>query len=89
MVSENDIGANHGGTVPFCRYPSEFCGIQKRLQIASLALQGAWGMVSHLALAFMTSRAFVYQLKRGLQQVNEEIFGTACVVSPLLTLAYL
>ena len=48
---------------------------EKRLQIAYLAMQGVWGVVSHLAATFVNSRTFVYQLQRDLQQVTEQVFG--------------
>ena len=48
---------------------------ERRLQIAFMALQGPWGIVTHLARSFEISRTFIYTMKHELQRISEEVFG--------------
>ena len=48
---------------------------EKRLQIAYMALQGAWGIITKLACDFMISRTFIYMLMNDLKEISEKVFG--------------
>jgi hypothetical protein len=48
---------------------------KKRLQIAYIALQGVWGVITQLSREFMISRTFIYKLMKDLKKITEAVFG--------------
>jgi hypothetical protein len=48
---------------------------EKRLQIAYMALQGVWGVITQLSREFMISRTFIYKLMKDLKKITETVFG--------------
>lgn len=48
---------------------------EKRLKIAFIALQGAWGAVTQLATEFVISRTFIYRLMKELKEISGKVFG--------------
>ena len=46
-----------------------------RLNIASTAIYGTWGVIVQLARDFMISRTFIYMLIKELKEITEVAFG--------------